>query len=109
MREEVFRVVLRVRVLIYVCMLFMGLLLACSSLIACPCEVTENDGEKSEFWPPDLVPHPHPPGTGPSGPKDKGDLAEVRLRSDLRCNINLNPSAHYYPMEHLFSADMEDP
>jgi hypothetical protein len=31
-------------------------------------EVTESDGETSEFWPPDIVPHPHPPGSGPSGP-----------------------------------------
>lgn len=24
--------------------------------------------DKEMFWPPDLVPHPHPPGSGPSGP-----------------------------------------
>lgn len=31
-------------------------------------EAQDPEPEKEEFWPPDMVPHPHPPGSGPSGP-----------------------------------------
>lgn len=33
-------------------------------------EIADDEGEKNEFWPADMVPHPHPPGSGPSGPSD---------------------------------------
>ncbi|MCH9610078.1 MAG: hypothetical protein S4CHLAM81_11490 [Chlamydiales bacterium] len=36
---------------------------------AVPQASSENsNGEVQEFWPPDLIPHPHLPGSGPSGP-----------------------------------------
>lgn len=31
-------------------------------------EVADDEGEKNEFWAPDMVPHPHPPWEQPSGP-----------------------------------------
>jgi hypothetical protein len=33
-----------------------------------PVEASDSDGQSNEFWPCDWVPHPHPPGGGPSGP-----------------------------------------
>lgn len=33
-------------------------------------EVEDSNGEKEEFWPPDMVPHPHPPGSEPKQPSD---------------------------------------
>ncbi|NGX61106.1 MAG: hypothetical protein K940chlam9_00587 [Chlamydiae bacterium] len=39
------------------------------SLFALPeCDVQDSNGEQSEFWPADMVPHPHLPGSGPTGP-----------------------------------------
>lgn len=37
-------------------------------------EVTDGGSESNEFWPPDIVPHPIPPGDGPTGP-GKPELA----------------------------------
>lgn len=31
-------------------------------------EAKDPQPESEEFWPADMVPHPHPPGSGPSGP-----------------------------------------
>ena len=42
--------------------------------MASPDNNTENNTPDSEeFWPPDMVPHPHPPGGGPK--KDEPELA----------------------------------
>ena len=44
-------------------------LIFCAPAFAVPdCEVDDSNGEQNEFWPADMVPHPHPPGSGPSGP-----------------------------------------
>ncbi len=31
-------------------------------------EARDPNPESEEFWPDDMIPHPHPPGSGPSGP-----------------------------------------
>lgn len=43
--------------------MFLIAFLVCSPMYAAPrAEVTEDDEtSKNEFWPPDLIPHPHPP------------------------------------------------
>ncbi len=30
----------------------------------------DSKGDSRDFWPPDLIPHPHPPGIEPSGPSE---------------------------------------
>lgn len=47
-------------------------------------EVEESGGEQSDFWPPDMIPHPVVPGDGPSGPGDS-DFIE-RDSDETRCN-----------------------
>lgn len=44
-----------------------GMIFSASFLSASPSfESKDSDGESSEFWPCDWIPHPHPPGSGPS-------------------------------------------
>lgn len=33
-------------------------------------EDSEDDAGNSDFWPPDMIPHPNPPWDQPSGPKE---------------------------------------
>ncbi len=36
----------------------------------CDTESSDDGTDGNNFWPPDIIPHPHIPGTGPSGPRD---------------------------------------
>lgn len=54
--------------------LLAALLFSSSFLAAMPyVEVQDSDGESSEFWPPDLIPHPNPPWEQPSQKPDPND------------------------------------
>lgn len=71
MTEAMMMFVQKVRAGIYISLFIVLAFMAIHSYVhAHPtdAEVSDSDGESSEFWPPDMVPHPHPPGNGPSGP-----------------------------------------
>lgn len=70
MTEQWMKWVQRFRLAIYASLFLTLAVIEVSHLVyASPTmEVSDDEGEKNEFWPPDMVPHPHPPGSGPSGP-----------------------------------------
>lgn len=35
------------------------------------CDVDNSNPEQEDFWPADMVPHPHIPGSGPKGPNER--------------------------------------
>lgn len=74
MIEAMMTFVQRIRAGIYISLFLVLAFLAIKPLLhATPirCEVDDTSGEQNEFWPPDMVPHPHPPGSGPSGPGER--------------------------------------
>lgn len=71
MTEAMMTFVQRIRAGIYLSLFIAITFLALQPYLhasPCQCETSDSNGESSEFWPADMVPHPHPPGSGPSGP-----------------------------------------
>lgn len=70
MTEAMMTLVQRLRAGIYISLFLVLTFVAIKPLLHAapiPCEAEDSNGEQHEFWPADMVPHPHPPGDGPSG------------------------------------------
>lgn len=59
------------KILLVLVLCFFGVSAYCNNPEA---ETDNSSGPENEFWPADLVPHPHPPWNQPSGPS-KPELA----------------------------------
>ncbi len=54
----------------FFCSVIACLFLSSVAFALLPMEVSDSDGETTDFWPCDWIPHPTLPGDGPSGPAE---------------------------------------